>query len=202
MAGEIEYPTATPVLNPLNPTTTAKELEILAGHEGAAVRAAVAAHPNTPAATLGHLAAEFPTEVLGNPALPLLRLAHTRLLSTWPREGLLRLLQQEAAPAWLRRFALHSQYVEVQVALASHPALTEQELAQLAKHSAWLVRARIAARPALSREMLAQLTHDPDYGVRLALATREDLPPSSVEILRRDSSRFVRQVLEQSGAKR
>lgn len=181
---------------------TADELVVLSYTHDAAVRAAVAGHPNTPAFLLARLAPEFPCEVLGNPALPLLRLAQPQLLSRWPREALLALLGLPDPPEWLRRQARASAHVEVQVALAELPSLSRSEIAALAQHPAWLVRARIAARADLPAELLRDLTRDTAYGVRLALAYRPDLPPSSAEQLRHDPSRFVRQVLERSGQQR
>ena len=195
MAGETEHPTRPAVLAA---NSTAPQLARLAEQADAAVRAEVAAHPNTPAELLGQLAAEFPAEVLGNPALPLLRLAHPNLLKDWPDAALLALLKLPQVPDWLRHHAAKSSSVEVQVALAMHPDLTPAEINQLAQHSAWLVRARIAARNDLDAELLNHLTNDPDYGVRLAIASRQDLPAQSVETLRRDPSRFVRQVVQQT----
>lgn len=183
---------------PLALQTGAEELTRLSGHVDVALRAAVAAHPNTPAAVLRDLAPEFPGEVLGNPALPLLRLAQPRLVQDWPRETLLRLIRHELAPDWLRRFALAHSRSEFQVALASNSCLDEGEVIELAAHGAWQVRAKIAARPELPPDVLAALSADADYGVRLYVAARQDLSPASVERLRRDPSVFVRQVLEQT----
>lgn len=195
MAGETEHPTPTAVLREHG---TATELARLAHHEEADIRAGVAAHPNTPAELLGQLAAEFPAEVLENPALPLLRLAHPNLLKDWPDSSLLALLKLPQAPDWVRHHTAKSSSVEVHVALATHPHLNPAEVRQLAQHPAWLVRARIAARNDLDAELLKTFTLDPDYGVRLAVASRQDLPASSVETLCRDSSRFVRQVALQT----
>lgn len=185
-------------LLPLAPQTGAEELTRLSGHDDVALRAAVAAHPNTPAAVLRDLAPQFPGEVLGNPALPLLRLAQPRLVQDWPRETLLRLIRHELAPHWLRRFALSQSRSEFQVALASNALLNDDELRALAAHAAWQVRAKIAARPDLPPTVLDALSTDADYGVRLYVAARRDLPLASVERLRRDPSVFVRQVLEQT----
>ena len=183
---------------PLAPQTGAEELTRLAAHEDVALRAAVAAHPNTPAPVLQGLAPDFPGEVLGNPGLPLLRLAQPRLVQDWPRETLLRLIRHELAPDWLRRFARAHSRSEFQVALASNAVLGDAEIMELAAHSAWQVRAKIAARPELPPDVLGSLSADPDYGVRLYVAARSDLPVSSIERLRRDPSVFVRQVLEQT----
>ncbi|WP_135228243.1 hypothetical protein [Deinococcus fonticola] len=195
MAGETEH---SPEPTVLRPGSTASELSFLAVHGDAPVRAAVAAHPNTPAELLGQLAAEFPAEVLGNLAWPLLRLAQPNLLKAWPEAAVIALLRLPQAPEWFRHHAAKSDSLELQVALARHPALSPAEIDQLARHSAWVVRARIAARTDVSAELLHTLAHDPDYGVRLALASRSDLPASSVAALRRDPSHFVRQVIEQT----
>lgn len=183
---------------PLAPQTGAEELTRLSGHDDVALLAAVAAHPNTPAAVLRDLAPDFPGEVLGNLALPLLRLAQPRLVQDWPRATLLRLIRHELAPDWLRRFAQVHPRSEFQVALATNALLDDAELVELAAHTAWQVRAKIAARPELPPDVLTALAADADYGVRLYVAARQDLPQSSVERLRRDTSVFVRQVLEQT----
>ena len=178
--------------------TTAARLEQLAAHDDAAIRAAVAAHPNTPPDVLRTLALECPGEVLGNPGLPLLRLAHPRLMLDWPRDTQLVLIRNPLAPRWLRRFALTHAQTEFPVALATNPVLSPEHMTTLAAHSAWQVRARIAARPELPHALIDTLAADPDYGVRMYIAARGDLPESSVARLRRDSSVFVRQVLEQT----
>lgn len=183
---------------PLAPQVGAEELIRLSAQDEVAVRAAVAAHPNTPAPVLRDLAPDFPGEVLGNPALPLLRLAQPRLVHDWPRDTLLRLIRHELAPDWLRRFAVAHARAEFQVALASNTVLSDAEVTELAAHGAWQVRAKIAARPGLPPTVLAALGADADYGVRLYVAARRDLPQTSVERLRRDPSLFVRQVLEQT----
>lgn len=200
MAGETEPSRTAAVLAAFNPKTTAAELEALALQRDPAARAGVAAHPNTPAPVLAQLARDYPAEVLSNPALLLLRLAHPRMLQSWPHDSLLALIRQPSAPDWVRQHALRSGNTELLVALASHPTLTPEEFTQLSTHPAWLVRARIAARHDLTPDTLHHFAQDPDYGVRLALASRADLPAQSVELLRGDPSRFVRQVLEQTHA--
>ncbi|WP_168734872.1 hypothetical protein [Deinococcus sp. KSM4-11] len=182
----------------LTPDTPAAHLERYATHEDAGVRAAVAAHPNTPPDVLRALAPDFPGEVLGNPGLPLLRLAHPRLILDWPRDTQLILIRQEQAPRWLRRFAMTHAQADFQVALATNPQLEAEDVATLVQHNAWQVRARIASRPNLPATLIDTLAADPDYGVRMYIAARADLPESGIARLRRDSSVFVRQVLEQT----
>ncbi|PTA68065.1 variant leucine-rich repeat-containing protein [Deinococcus arcticus] len=186
----------------LPPTTPAAELERLAQGAPPELRAAIAGHPNTPPALLEDLAATFPAQVLANPALPLLRLAHPRLLLDVPLHTLLRLLSQPEAPAWLLRHALIASAIEIQAAAAAHPALNAAQIAQMASHPAWQVRARIAARAELPGALIAQLAADADYGVRMYVAARPDLPGPVAERLAQDASVFVRQVLaraQQSG---
>ena len=85
MAGETQQAAGLPVLTPRTP---AAELANLSLHPAREVRAAVAAHPNTAPFVLSTLAAQFPGEVLGNPGLPLLRLANPHLLRDWPAPAL------------------------------------------------------------------------------------------------------------------
>ncbi len=194
MAGETE---SFPSSALLAPELTAAQLTLLAEHSSSRTRAAVAAHPNTPAAVLGPLAADHPAEVLGNPALKLLRLAQPGLLERWPSDAVLALVAQPQAPDWLRRHALAHADTRFQVAVAAHPALNAEEIHQLVRHPLWKVRARVAARPDLSPEVLGALLGDGDYGVRLVLAARADLHPQAVEVLRRDISLLVRQAVAQ-----
>ncbi|MCD0160949.1 hypothetical protein IHN63_06445 [Deinococcus sp. 6YEL10] len=185
-----------PSIEPTLPADTpAAVLEALARQDSPALRAAVARHPNTPPALLEALAATEPGAVLSNPALPLLRLAHPRLLLDTPRATLLALVGSPAAPDWLRRHALTHPDAGVVAAVASHPHLTPAQLAALAGHPAWQVRSRVAARPDLRDDTLRALAADPDYGVRMYVAARPDLPHGVQAQLQQDASVFVRQVL-------
>lgn len=192
MTEEIEPNPAT-----LAPDLTAAQLTILARQPSPETRSAVAAHPNTPAAVLGRLATDYPTEVLGNPALKLLRLAHPGLLEGWPTKTVLNMVATSQAPDWLRRYALAHADPRFQVAVAGHPALSSQELERLAHHVFWKVRARVAARPDLPSELTKVFLQDSDYGVRLVLAARADLETDAVELLSRDASLLVRQAMRQ-----
>ncbi len=196
MAGETG---PSPHATVLAPELTAAQLTMLSEQPSPEIRAAVAGHPNTPAALLGRLAADYPAQVLGNSALSLLRLAHPGLLEGWPTDTVLNLVAQPQAPDWLRRYALAHADPRFQVAVAGHPVLTLEEVRQLARHTLWKVRARVAARPDLSLELLTLLLGDPDYGVRLVLAARADLPPDATERLSRDASLLVRQAMRQRG---
>lgn len=195
MAGKTEPLPGLPVLTP---DTASAQLERLATRESPELRAAVASHPNTPPDVLRALAPDFPGEVLGNPGLSLLRLAHPRLILDWPRDTQLTLIRHALAPRWLRRFAMTHAQIDFQVALATNPTLNAEDSAALATHPAWQVRARIAARLELPAPLIDILANDPDYGVRMYIAARPDLPEAGVARLRRDSSVFVRQVLEQT----
>ncbi|MDR6220715.1 hypothetical protein [Deinococcus soli (ex Cha et al. 2016)] len=195
MAGETEL---VPHAGVLNARTPAADLADLARHPDPGVRAQVARHPNTPAAVLGALTADFPQEVLANPALPLLRLADPHLLRGWPDAAFHALLRRPDVPVWVRTHLIRHARPELLIPLAQHPCLQEPEVLILARHAAWLVRARIAARPVLPPGLLAALAADPDYGVRLAVASRPSLPAGVAAVLRQDTSRFVRQVAEQA----
>lgn len=195
MSGEPESTAETPAITI---HTRAADLANLSLHPAGEVRATVAAHPNTAPDVLRTLAAEFPAEVLSNPALPLLRLANPRLFRDWPASALLALAAHADAPAWLRRLALARPEPELPAAVARHPELTPAEVEALAAHPAWLVRARIAARPDLPRALMEKLRADPDYGVRLAVASRPDLTPGDLAALLADPSRLIRQAAWQA----
>lgn len=195
MAGETQQAAGLPVLTPRTP---AAELANLSLHPAREVRAAVAAHPNTAPFVLSTLAARFPGEVLGNPGLPLLRLANPHLLRDWPAPALHALAAHPEAPVWVRRLAAARPEPELPAAVAQHPNLTPAEIEMLSRHSAWLVRARIAARPDLSRALLETLRGDPDYGVRLAVASRPDLTAADLHALLADPSRLIRQAAHQA----
>ncbi|MFC3831883.1 MULTISPECIES: hypothetical protein [Deinococcus] len=181
--------------HPLNARLPATELANLSLSRDIAVRRAVAAHPNTSPDILGTLAGDFPAEVLGNPALPLLRLAQPGLLLRWPVPALLALLRLQDAPLWLLNLMQRHPGIEVQVALASHTRLGTDAVEALSRHPAWLIRARIAARPQVPRHVLQRLAGDPDDSVRLAVACRADLDAGERAALRHDPSRYVQQTL-------
>ena len=178
---------------PLSPALSAAELANLSLSPVAEVRAAVAAHPNTSPYLLGGLAAEFPAEVLGNPALPLLRLAEPGLIARWPVPSLIALVRQVNAPTWLRTQVSRHPNAELQVLLASHAALTEDEMQNLYLHPSWLVRARLAAREDLPSALLQALAKDTHYAVRLAVVSRASLAADHLRDFLNDPSRFVRQ---------
>lgn len=179
----------------ISPQTPAAELARLAQAPDAAVRAAVARHPNTPAGLLAELGAEFPGEVLGNPALPLLRLAEPGLLTRWPARTLEALTGQPAAPDWLLRLAAAHVRIEVQLAVAVRPALPDDVLTALARSPFWTVREIVARKPELAPGLLAALARDLDYGVRLSVAGRSDLPPEVYARLRQDPHPLVQAVI-------
>lgn len=181
---------------PLPPQTTAAELARLAYTPGASVRRQVAAHPNTPAEVLGGLAREFPAEVLHNPALPLLRLATPKLLSSWPARALEALSALPDAPDWLLRVAAGHPVIDVQLACVTHVQLPEDVLEQLAASPFWTIREYVARKPALPVTLLERLAQDRDYGVRITLAGRADLSDRLREQFQRDPHPLVRAVVQ------
>ncbi len=182
----------------LDPQATAAQLAALAHAPDARVRAGVAAHPNTPAEVLGRLGAEFPAEVLGNPALPLLRLAHPGLLAHWPVKTIETLAGQPGAPLWILHFAARHTLIDVQLAVVSQPELPADLLALLAQSPYWTIREYVARKPRLSPELLDLLSRDTDYGVRITLAGRADLPPQARQRLSQDPHALVRAVVRLS----
>lgn len=130
------------------------------------LRRIAAADPRTPPSALASLAGDssrsVPSELLGNPSLP---------LETWRRlmsdpglfhEG----ARYPHAPAdWLRRMA--------------------------AREERW-VRATVAAHRNLPADVLAQLAQDPDWSVRREIARRKDLPVHLVRALAGDAEVYVR----------
>jgi len=81
-----------------NPATSAEELMQLADSADDAVRAAVAANPNTSLETLLALTPDYPQQFLDNPALPLLLLERPHLFAEAPPDALKALLRCEACP--------------------------------------------------------------------------------------------------------
>lgn len=180
---------------PLDPHATAAELQQLARHPDAGIRAEVAGHPNTPPHVLGELGAEFPAEVLANPALPLLRLAQPDLLAHWPTRTLERLTGEAGAPDWLLRFASRHAVIDVQLAAVVHHDLPADVLENLAASAFWTIREYVARKPELPLPVLQKLARDADYGVRITLAGRADLPPELREGLLHDEHPLVRAVV-------
>lgn len=179
----------------LDPHLSADELTRLADSPDPATRRAVAAHPNTPAPVLGRLGAEFPDEVLANPALPLLRLAEPGLLRGWPAVTLERMTAAPGVPDWLLTLAAQHAKIDVQLAAVTRPALPPAALQALAESPFWTIREYVARKPSLPPEVLRWLALDADYGVRLTIAGRADLPPDLRETLRRDPHPLVQAVI-------
>ncbi|MGX9685616.1 hypothetical protein ACTQ9L_00470 [Deinococcus wulumuqiensis] len=179
----------------LGPHIAAAELSRLAHSPDAAVRAAVAAHPNTPPPVLAELGAEFPAEVLGNPALPLLRLAQPGLLAGWPAHTLEALTTVPGAPDWLLRLAAAHEKIDVQLAAVTRSELPGDVLERLSRSPFWTIREYVARKPQLPPGVLAHLARDLDYGVRLTVANRPGLPPDLRHLLRRDPHPLVQAVI-------
>lgn len=179
----------------LDPRAPAPELTRLAQSPDPAVRAAVARHPNTPAPVLAELGAEFPAEVLNNPALPLLRLAEPGLVSRWPARTLEVLAAAPNAPDWLLLLAAGHEKIDVQLAAVTRHNLPAEALRSLTGSAFWTIREYVARKPDLPPELLLRLAHDRDYGVRLTLAGRGDLPPEVCDLLRRDPHPLVKNVV-------
>ena len=178
------------------PGAGAAELTRLAASPDPAQRAAAARHPNTPAPVLATLGAEFPAEVLGNPALPLLRLAEPGLLGRWPARTLEVLAASPEAPDWLVRLAAAHRVIDGQLAAVTRHDLPPGVLGRLAESEFWTIREYVARKPVLPGPVLARLAKDEDYGVRLTVAGRPDLPPDLREVLRRDPHPLVQTVIQ------
>ena len=180
---------------PLAPGLRAEQLRALAASPSPSVRAAVAGHPNTPPELLGALGYEFPAEVLGNPALSLLRLAGPGLVRGWPARTLERLTALPSAPLWLLRLGACHPVIDVQLAVSARPDLAPDVLETLAASSFWTVREAVAREATLPGPALERLSRDLDYGVRLSVAGRRDLPLELRGHLREDPHPLVRAVL-------
>lgn len=170
----------------------------LAQQQDEQVRAAVAAHPNTPASLLAELAQQYPAQVLANPALPLLRLAQPQLLFTWPARSVECLTAQPDAPDWLLRLAASHPVIDVQLAAVVHAALPEDVLLKLAASPYWTIREYTARKPSLPSRVLHHLAGDADYGVRLTVAGRPDLTAALRRTLQHDPHPLVRAVIQLS----
>lgn len=162
------------------------------------MQAAVAAHPNAPAWLLGELGEHWPAEVLGNPALPLLRLADPQLLRHWPARTVERLAAPPDTPAWLIRQAARHPVIDVQLAVVVHADLPGDVLETLATSPFWTIREYVARKMGLSPALLHTLARDVDYGVRLTVAGRTDLPEEVRLQLGQDAHPLVRAVIQLS----
>lgn len=174
------------------PRATADTLFGLSAHPDARVRARVASHPNTPVEVLGTLAANFPREVLGNPGLPLMRLARPNLLGVFPAEGVIALLALPEAPGWVLDGAARHEDFGVRTALAARANLSPARVEALAQDAGWQVREAVAKRANLPEPLVRQLAADDDYDVRKAVAVRADLPGDVLRTLVGDGHGIVR----------
>ncbi|HEY7834440.1 MAG TPA: HEAT repeat domain-containing protein, partial [Ktedonobacterales bacterium] len=104
----------------------AATLEVLGGNLDATVRAAVAGNPNAPLAVLLALAAQFPREVLDNPALPFLLLERPEFPATLPLEAASGLLRCEDVPRALLRPLATSADAAVRFLAALHVGLVAE----------------------------------------------------------------------------
>lgn len=183
------------------PSATAEELTRLSRRAALPIREAVARHPNTPAEVLGQLAADFPEAVIGNPALPLLRLAQPKEIQSWSGLALSRLSAVEAAPEWIQELAMRHPDPQAQWAVAGRAQLSPERLRQLAGRREWQLRSAVAPHPDLPADLWPVLAADPDYGVRLSLAARTDLPPEVLKVLHHDPHPLVRRRLQRASLK-
>ena len=129
-----------------SPRATADTLSGLSAHPDSRVRALVARHPNTPTEILGALAAAYPADVLANPGLPLMRLARPNLLTSFPADSVIALLNAEGSPAWVLDAALRHEDYAVRTALAGRADLSEARVAALAADAGWQIREAVARR--------------------------------------------------------
>lgn len=141
---------------------------------------------------LGELAAQFPAEVLGNPALLLLRLAHPQLLGQWPDQALIALASLPNASEWVLRQVLTHPRADVQLAVATRPDLSPALLNEVARSRFWTIRERVTHKAEVELALLLQLARDEDYGVRLSLASRPHLPPEVCRVLAQDTHPLIR----------
>lgn len=81
-----------------NPHTPERALEQLGHDSDKSVREAVAGNPNAPADTLMRLGAQFPDQLLGNPALDAMVLENPHLFSMVPEETLAAIAKRETCP--------------------------------------------------------------------------------------------------------
>ena len=145
-----------------SPRASADLLSGLSAHPDSRVRSLVARHPNTPTDLLGALAAAYPADVLANPGLPLMRLARPNLLSSFPADSVIALLNADGSPGWVADAALRHEDYAVRTALAARPDLSEARVAALAMDAGWQIREAVARREDLPEPLARQLAADDD----------------------------------------
>jgi len=175
-----------------SPDTPAAQLRSLADHSNAAVREAVAAHPNVPADVLVELAADFPEAFLGNPAAELLALEDPALSQQVPVEAVERALATDEVPSKWLAWCCRRPEERLRLCVAAHPSTSGALLHRLLEDSASGVRARLAERPTLSAELLGRLAEDPSEDVRYMAAAHPETPSRALVHLARDPSADVR----------
>ncbi|MEH2127971.1 hypothetical protein [Nostoc sp.] len=102
------------------PSTDPELLRELALSSDKIIRQLVAGNPNTPADVLLRLGAEFPSELLDNPVLPLLLLENLNLVAEIPLNTLRSILRQENVPVYILEQAAEKADLEVQLALVNN----------------------------------------------------------------------------------
>jgi hypothetical protein len=151
-----------------------------------------AAHPDTSPDELLSLAAEFPGEVIGNPALSLLLLEDP----TWPSRlspsALCQVLQHEDAPASFWSYAAHHERPLYRSYAARSQWAPPELLQHLTNDAEPRVRAYVAKNPSAPPALLSMLSRDTFPDTRANVARNPSAPVAALLELASDSSDALR----------
>jgi hypothetical protein len=141
----------TPLINAQlakNPATPPDVLKILSSSNSNSIRESVAENPNTPLKVLFHLGAQYPKQLLRNPALPLILLENPNTFTEIPSRTLLKLIEQPEAPRPLLEWAATLQGEPgVRRKVAANPNTPSDTLERLAGDHSLPVREAILNNP-------------------------------------------------------
>jgi hypothetical protein len=149
-----------PLLVASAPGSPPEELTRLAMARRREIRAAVAANPATPAATLMSLAGEFPGEFLKNEALPLHLLERPGLFAENPASSLA-LCRYPGLPPWLLEHLaeVFRGHRVIEQALLDHPGIGGEQVGRYCSSLDPAVRMKAAQHPRAPEDVVKLLVH-------------------------------------------
>lgn len=183
-----------------NPSTNPERLKELSRHHSAIIRRLVAQNPNiSPALVCSPFSADFPAEILQNPAFTLFQLEDEQLLQKLPKESLLSLLTCTLAPESLLKRALEHTPEATRKYLATKLSRIDL-LWRIAKYERALpIRWALLDNKSTPFEVLLWLLGDPEPSLRASVSKECDAASAPEEKKR---IKLYRDILQRAGSTR
>lgn len=172
-----------------NPSATPEVLRRLRDLYHGPTTQRVARHPNVPPELLPRLAQGQPAAFLQNPALSLWQLERIDFWSWLGIDALRALLRSPEAPLGLLSWAAGQSNVQILIALAESPLLSEEMLEHfLFRDEREFVVAAMVRNPKVRPGQLARLYTDARLPVRRAALSRKETPTAALVQAARDAA--------------